>query len=879
MKKQILSFTATTLFSACLMASASGMRAGELPHDQVIAVKQATGLLDGTEGTGTAFCVSETGLFITCSHVVKNAKPGSLTIVLNPTENDETKYPVHVVHTFTDSDLVVLKADVNRPLSFLKLGDDSTLLETQTVFIFGYPSAAVQSVFKMKRVNVAPGVDRDIIVPPAKPKYAGINVNSGHFTALQRTAGRLEAIQLDTTLNPGNSGGPVLDDKGDVIGIIEAGKAENGMNLAIAATFLKQKLNAPVVNVETPEVKFEDRFKPVDFAINLDWLLAPAAVPAVAIDVTSGGQTQHAVAVKGVDGKYHASLPPFVANGSEKIRPRVTLQFASGNVVGTVDDFPLSIPGGPKLLSQFQTIAPAENGTGFLADGTSAGTLPELAAVKVDFGGAMVVMDCRKATRIDIDTPSQEIGPVSYKVTVSPGAGEAPLDSEDGNVTILTKPIGLTATPLQAREISNIAETRSIPLPVPADDVVAAEDGRLLIFHLKDAKKLAVFDVVDLKFLGYISLAEGPVLYAGGSHYLLVAYPSENLIERYSLQTLQKDRTLINPMGELKALAMGYSSPQYALFVAKSNVPFDPGVNIFNADTMALVASNKGDNTFNSLGMGATDMDVRASADGRTYGFHRVGVSPTGFSIVTYKNHQLSLFYAHESPGLLVPGADGSEIFTSETGVFTPNYTNVVKENENWMDGTCFLPSTHPSFFIGVPYTNSPDPKKRIPKPIAIYTGRSGEPLAYLDKFDEMPNQNASIYTNGKSMMTPDKRYHFYPQLNLFITIPATNDRIVARPIDVKKILDDEGVNYLYAVTAPPQVRLIQRVNFKIAAVSKAGGVTFSLQSGPQGLTVGRDGTVTWQAPAKPAEETVIVSMKDTSGQEAYYTFQMIVTD
>jgi hypothetical protein len=61
--------------------------------------------------------------------------------------------------------------------------------------------------------------------------------------------------------------------------------------------------------------------------------------------------------------------------------------------------------------------------------------------------------------------------------------------------------------------------------------------------------------------------------------------------------------------------------------------------------------------------------------------------------------------------------------------------------------------------------------------------------------------------------------------------------------------------------------------------MSNAGGVKYALQSGPRGLTVSPEGVVDWTPPPMPGDETVIVSLKDSSGQETLHTFQISVVN
>ena len=65
-------------------------------------------------------------------------------------------------------------------------------------------------------------------------EYPNVTVSTGHITSLRKIKGELAAIQVDAQLNPGNSGGPVLNDRGKVVGIVVAGIDGTGIDFAIA---------------------------------------------------------------------------------------------------------------------------------------------------------------------------------------------------------------------------------------------------------------------------------------------------------------------------------------------------------------------------------------------------------------------------------------------------------------------------------------------------------------------------------------------------------------------------------------------------------------------------------------------------------------------
>ncbi len=852
----------------------------DLNHEQVAAAKAATGLLVTSDGSGSAFCISESGLFVTCDHVLEGARPDDIAIVLSPTGKDEKRFPATIVRRLKDQDIAILKVTPDRKLPVLKLGNVAGLFETEQLYVFGYPFGKALAL--------------------DEKSYPSISVNVGRITSLRKKGDTLDVIQLDAQVNPGNSGGPVLDGDGNVVGIVAAGLIASGINFAIPVSDLGKSLEAPVITVTAPEANNAHLNSPVEFTVAVDWLAPSTQDSKVSIEVRGDGQPRRFDAAKGNDGKFRAKIVPArKSDKADKANLHVTLDFGSGEISGTISDRKITVANQPKAISEIHVLERDPSGQSFLADGQPAGSLAELKALAVDIGGTTTTVDARKASRIEIRKPDAPIPSLSYQALVKLTDGKEFSSDEirfDGHPSpqpsiptstsvakrgpVPTPPI--TKQPKQPRNpvppppvLSgkvDLPAMREIALASPISDVVAAQHGRTLLLHMKEVKKVAVFDVIDLAIRGYINLVDDRAVIAGGAKYMLVASPGENLLQRYSLDTLKLDRTITNSFGNVTSLTMGRSSPGLALMIAGNSSPGGFNVMAFDAESMTVVATAERNIAMQMYSPNAT---VRASAEGRTFGVYRPGLSPSGFTILNFHDNELSQFYEHVSPGVLVPNADGSQIFTSSSGIYTDKYAPLIEGSGNWASGVTYLPSYHPKYFLSVPYNYISD--KKATNTIGIFLeGTSRALLQMSEEFKEM--RIAKQGAGRGDPITADKRYHFYPQLNLLLTIPPTNNKIVARPLNILSLLDQKGIDYLYVLSTAPLGQVSAPYRYKLEAASRAGKVKFALQSGPPGLTISADGAVAWKAPAEPKDETVIVSLKDASGQETLHTFHVVTT-
>ena len=170
---------------------------------------------------GSGFVVSEDGYIITNKHVVSQEDA-----VYSVITNDEQQHEVTEIFRSPDSDLALLKVNA-RNLTPAKLGNSSELQLGQQVVAIGTPLGEFANTVT---AGIVSGLGR------------GVTAGSYYDGPIERLEG---VIQTDAAINLGNSGGPLINSSGEVIGVNTA-VAAGGQNIgfAIPVDEVKELLNS-----------------------------------------------------------------------------------------------------------------------------------------------------------------------------------------------------------------------------------------------------------------------------------------------------------------------------------------------------------------------------------------------------------------------------------------------------------------------------------------------------------------------------------------------------------------------------------------------------------------------------------------------------------
>ena len=157
--------------------------------------------------SGTGFFISDDGYILTNNHVISEASSSGSKI--NVLTYDGTTYSATVVGTDSSNDLAVLKIDASDcvPVTF---GSSSDMSVGDTVYAVGNPMGELQFTMTSGMVSA---LDRDVTT--------------------EESGGSINMFQMDAAINSGNSGGPVYNANGEVIGVATAKYSSSGSDATV----------------------------------------------------------------------------------------------------------------------------------------------------------------------------------------------------------------------------------------------------------------------------------------------------------------------------------------------------------------------------------------------------------------------------------------------------------------------------------------------------------------------------------------------------------------------------------------------------------------------------------------------------------------------
>jgi serine protease Do len=211
--------------------------------------EEPTGVLVAEGGRGSGFFVSSDGYLITNAHVVANSTRIRVMVPVPDSAKSATsrEYSATVVGTDADNDLALLKVDI-QGVPFFDLARDAAAHQGQLVLAYGSPMGLAQSA----SLGLVSAIDRQLA--PDDPRVF---------------------IQTDASMNPGNSGGPLVDLDGKLLGvntmILSQSGGSEGLGFAVPLEVIRHSYAALRTrgNVTRPRLGIQPRNLTADLIAGL----------------------------------------------------------------------------------------------------------------------------------------------------------------------------------------------------------------------------------------------------------------------------------------------------------------------------------------------------------------------------------------------------------------------------------------------------------------------------------------------------------------------------------------------------------------------------------------------------------------------------------
>ena len=181
---------------------------------------QCTFRLMNKKGGGSGFFISSSGLAVTAKHVVQ----GSTYSMKAELRGEKKKYLVKIIRKSRKYDLALLQVVIDRSVPFLEFRSPDSLVPGEEVWAVGNPLLAFrETVTKgvFSRIFLEKDFKDELKLKRAPFKYKG------------------DWIQFSSPVTGGNSGGPVVDEKGKLIGVVSWGvPAHSALNFGVPSSYI-----------------------------------------------------------------------------------------------------------------------------------------------------------------------------------------------------------------------------------------------------------------------------------------------------------------------------------------------------------------------------------------------------------------------------------------------------------------------------------------------------------------------------------------------------------------------------------------------------------------------------------------------------------------
>lgn len=410
-----------------------------------------------------------------------------------------------------------------------------------------------------------------------------------------------------------------------------------------------------------------------------------------------------------------------------------------------------------------------------------------------------------------------------------------------------------------------------VKLPQPVADAVPVAGGKLIVLRFENSSVLMLFDPIQRKLAGSITLPSANFLFAAGGERVLVYFKENNLLNVFDVNTKQSIKSRPNPVGTtVTTLTMGHNRGDIALVRCSEGTDQLSRARDYLLDVNQLQewsadrpgGKNPKNGQNNSVGT-SHNMSFRDAVHRRANGDLTMVTewctshSPHGIGLLfPQSDGDNKSRYEHNSAGCLAMG-DDDRVYAQTGEVYTSQLVSTGKVSGSpfpGLGGAVFLVLQN-----GVP---------------SIFQSGTTKPLAPLSPLKDC-NQQMDPW--GRTPFAADRRVIFAPALGYLLYFPLSNSEAIVRPFNLENALQKAGVDYLVVTSVPARIVATGKTwTYQLNVLSKnKSPVKYTLQTNPDGMTISESGKITWAVPSSLTTPQKVIVLVETTGDSTFHTFEL----
>ena len=698
------------MMASCFL-SVGVVQAEPISPQVIKKLKKAMVFIRNGDLSGSGFLIQrqgKEGLIVTNQQVVKGIKKGhAVVLYFNSGQADQRSMRGTLEVVLSNPDLALIKITAKNLPEPIALKSNSSSHETDRVFALGFPFGKQLSTNR---------------------KTPLISISEGNITSLRTDINdQTQFVQIDASINPGHSGGPVVDEKGNLVGVIATKLQNTRVGFIIPKRHLTQLLQGQVYDIKlTVKQKWLDsedwvyqlsarakryfkKNKPSEIGLNIITTDRKSALSSIFPDGSWG-------LIKGKNFNLKLNRGSFVKKGSLKL-------------ASTLSDKKLLVQ--PYLKFKDKTMYQAP-------------------------------------LWLELEKPELEQKNKLKFSFEGPNLSEKQLSGKKQHKNKPYKKNNVLKERKSTQyEPDSVLQSKEIQLPGVIYSLALARGGDYLVFSFKDRKDIVLLDLQQHKLIPLDLKLDESVLVAGDQDHIYLAGVDSGQLIKWSIADKKIVKKAYSPGGSIVyTMSAGWNSKNGSLFLITQEGFYILDSQTLKPKSLKWLSARHGEERKLRVKRNSI-YKSRSAANGRFFTFWNATRNSNRINSLRLRGERITHFqFGVSSGGFVVPDREGKRVYTGIMGTYNNKLDRLADTKKNKR----LIPGIKGKHIIEVNYQG----KERSPV-ISLFNVKNPEKIMSI-RIPGLTKSSRKKYKYIKRLS--DQRFWLDENNHQLIVIPYSNNRI-----------------------------------------------------------------------------------------------------